>query len=337
MLSLSVIIPSHKRGDLLRACLGSVRRHMPQGTEIIVVDDGSSAATISAVAQEFEDVRVLRLDRRGGFCVAANAGIAAATHPIVEMLNDDTEVCSGWAEAALAAFTDVSIGAVAPLVLRWPDGATVDSAGDRYHLGGVAGKHGHGQTLRPEHLRPRFVFGASASCAFYRRDALIRVADGRERPPWRSGTPRRAFPTVGAFPESFGAYFEDVDLSFRLHWAGYRVLFEPRACVLHHVSASYGNRPDAALVEQQSHNEELVFWRNLPAAALLRAVPLHLAVLLGKAWRRWRRGELLPFLRGRLRVLCDLPALRRHRRQLRQWGHAADVAAWHIDRSLRPI
>jgi GT2 family glycosyltransferase len=316
MFALSIIIPSHNRGDLLRACLGSVQRHMPQDAELIVVDDASVAGAISAVAQEFEGVRTVRLDRRGGFCVAANAGIAAATHPIVELLNDDTEVCPGWAQAALAAFADESIGAVAPLVLRWQDGVTVDSAGDRYHLGGVAGKHGHGQPLRPEHLRPRFVFGASASSAFYRQEALLRV---------------------GAFPESFGAYFEDVDLSFRLHWGGYRVLYEPRSRVLHHVSASYGQRPDAAVLERQSRNEELVFWRNLPAAALLRALPLHLAVLLGKAWRRWRQGELLPFLRGRLRVLCELPALRRHRRRLRRWGTAADVTAWQLDRSFRLI
>ena len=132
-------------------------------------------------------MRVQRLERHGGFCVAANAGIAVASRPVVELLNDDTEVCSGWADEALTAFADASIGAVAPLVLRWPGGqpgaAQIDSAGDRYSLGGVAGKHGHGQTLSPEYLRPRFVFGASASSAFYRRTALLRV---------------------GGFPESFG-------------------------------------------------------------------------------------------------------------------------------------
>src|SRR5205823_3453670 len=128
-----------------------------------------------------------------------------------------------------------------------------------YYLGGVAGKRGHGEPLGPAYLRACRVFGASGSSAFYRRDVLLRV---------------------GAFPETFGAYFEDVDLSFRLHRAGYQVCFEPAARVLHRVSASYG-RPRRRLLEQQSRNEELVFWRNLPAAALTRAVPLHLAVLAG--------------------------------------------------------
>ena len=311
-LSLSIVIPSHNRPDLLRACLESVSRHRPAGTEVVVVDDASRDGAASAVAREFAGVRVQRRDRRGGFCVAANTGIAAAGGAIVELLNDDTEVCAGWAEAALAAFADSSVGAVAPLVLHWPGTATVDSAGDRYFLGGVAGKHGHGAP-QAGYLRPRFVFGASASSAFYRRAALDRV---------------------GAFPESFGAYFEDVDLSFRLHWAGYRIRFEPAARVLHHVSASYGGRPSAALLEQQSRNEELVFWRNLPSSCLVRALPLHLAVLLAKAWRRWRHGELLPFLRGRLQVLRHLPALRQHRRWLRRLGKPARVEDWHVERSL---
>src|SRR5262249_19403901 len=151
------------------------------------------------------------------------------------------------------------------------------------------------------------------SSAFYRREALLRA---------------------GAFPESFGAYFEDIDLSFRLHWTGYRVFFEPRSCVLHRVSASYGARPAPALLEQQSRNEELVFWRNLPGGPLLRALPRHLAVLAAKAWRRWRCGELLPFLRGRFQVLRQLPALWAHRRSLRRLGRPAAPEDWLVDRSF---
>jgi GT2 family glycosyltransferase len=311
---LSIVIPSHNRPDLLRACLGSVLRHMPSDTEVVVVDDASPDGTVGAAAREFAGVRIERLERRGGFCIAANTGLRASCGEIVELLNDDTEVCAGWADAALETFADPRVGAVAPLVLRWPGGppgqATIDSAGDRYYLGGVAGKHGHGEVLRPDHLRPRFVFGASASSAFYRREALL---------------------MAGAFPESFGAYFEDVDLSFRLHWASYRVFFEPRSRVLHHVSASYGARPDASLLEQQSRNEELVFWRNVPGGALLRALPLHLAVVAAKAWRRWRCGELLPFLRGRFQALRQLTALRAHRRQLYRLGRPAAPEEWLVD------
>jgi GT2 family glycosyltransferase len=307
--ALSVIIPSHNRPELLRLCLASVVRCAPADPEVMVVDDGSPGAQASAVAADFAGVRVLRLPRRAGFCAAANTGIAATTGEVVELLNDDTEVTPGWAEAALACFADPAVGAVAPLVLCWPDGARVDSAGDRYYLGGVAAKRGHGAALAEVDLRRGSVFGASASSAFYRRSAL------------------RA---VGTFPETFGAYFEDIDLAFRLQRAGYRAVFEPAARVLHRVSASYG-RPRRRLLEQQSCNEERVFWRNLPGRALVRALPRHLAVLAAKAWRRWQEGTLTPFVCGRLRLLGEIPALLCHRRQLRRLGPAADVAAWQVE------
>jgi GT2 family glycosyltransferase len=309
---LSVIIPSHNRADLLRLCLASVLRHAPAGAEVVVVDDGSPDGAVSEAALTFPGVRVLRREKQSGFCAAANAGLRTATHPIVELLNDDTEVEAGWADAALKWFADPTVAAVAPLVLRRSDddvSPRIDSAGDRYYLGGVAGKRGHGRTVEAEYLQARSVFGASASSAFYRRDAVL---------------------AAGGFPESFGAYFEDVDLSFRLHWAGYRVVYEPASRVWHRVSASYGP-PCRRLLEQQARNEERVFWRNLPRGLLLRALPLHLAVLAGKGWRRWREGQLLPFLRGKLGVLGEAAELFRYRRQLHTSGTGRDWPAWGVE------
>lgn len=306
---LSVVIPSHRRADLLAGCLRSVTRWAPVAAEIIVVDDASPNAAVSAVAARFPAVRCVRCPRRAGFCAAANHGIAAARGVVVELLNDDTEVAPRWANAALAHFADSAVAAVAPLVLVGP-APRIDSAGDRYYRGGIAGKRGHGEPLSAAYLQAGPVFGASASSAFYRRDVLLRV---------------------GAFPEEFGAYFEDIDLAFRIRRAGFTVIYEPRARVFHHVSASYG-RPRRRLLEQQSLNEERVFWRNLPRRDLIRAFPSHLAVLAAKAERRWREGGLAPFLLGRLRLFGELPRLWEHRRRLRRLGPEADLAAWGVER-----
>jgi GT2 family glycosyltransferase len=311
---LSIVIPSHVRADLLRRCLASVTKHAPPGSEVIVVDDGSPRGCVSRVAESYPAVRVVRLARRGGFSVAANAGIQAARNAIVELLNDDTEVTAGWANAALAHFADPPVAAVAPLVLCWPDESRIDSAGDSYYLGGVARKRAHGKPVSYADSKPRRVFGASASSAFYRRSALLQV---------------------GGFPESFGAYFEDVDLAFRLQRAGYQAIFEPSSRVRHRVSASYGTR-DRRVLEQQSCNEERVFWRNLPARALWRALPRHLAVLAAKAWLRCEEGTLAPFLCGRLRILGEVPALWRHRRQVRALGTTAHVEEWCVDSRYYP-
>ena len=315
MHTLSVIIPSYSRPDLLARCLASLRRNAPLSTEIIVVDDASENMCVSDVAAKFKGVKVIRTPKRLGFCKAANLGVQSASHEVVELLNDDTEVCAGWAEMALDAFEDPKVAAVAPLVLRWPgqiEGrAIIDSAGDAYFASGVATKRGNGQVIEEKWMVPGPVFGASGSSAFYRREVFLKV---------------------GAYPESFGAYFEDVDLSFRLHWAGYDVVFQPCSKVLHRVSSSYGNPGlNRKLLESQSLNEERVYWRNIPYQLLLRTRPLHLLALLAKAWRRGTEGTLLPFLMGKLSFMREIPAILAHRRKLQIDNPRADHQRWCLE------
>jgi GT2 family glycosyltransferase len=274
------------------------------------VDDASEGGRISATAKEFAGVRALWLPSRRGFCGAVNVGVAAACGEIVQLLNDDTEVTRGWADAALACFSDAAVGAVAPLVLVGPAAERIDSAGDRYFIGGIAAKRGKDKPAAFSSQFSRQVFGASGSSAFYRRTALLRI---------------------GGFPEEFTAYFDDVDVAFRLQRAGWQAVFEPASRVLHRVSASYG-KPRGRLLEQQSLNEERVFWRNLPGPDLLRALPLHVAVLAAKAWRRWREGSLVPFLRGRLSVLGEISQILHHRRMLARLGPALPVECWGVER-----
>jgi len=281
--SLSIVIPSAMRADLLARCLSSVVGYAPGQTEIIVVDDGSPDGIASDVACRFHGVRVLRLPQTAGFCIAANVGIASATGEVVELLNDDTEVTPGWATAALARFERKDTVAVAPLVLQLsPDRSNVliDSAGDEYDYGGFARKRFHDQPLTAENGAVREakpVWGASASAAFYRREALV---------------------AAGMFPPDFGAYFEDVDLAHRLQPFG-TTWFEPGCTVWHRVSSSYGRAQNAALLEQQSRNEERVFWRNVTGMRLLANLPRHVAVLVAKAAKRWQEGQFSPWISGR--------------------------------------
>ena len=291
---LSVVIPSRERVDLLACCLRAVLAHAPAETEVVVVDDASPEGCVARCAASFPGVRVVSLATPSGFCIAANTGLRAATASAVQLLNDDAEPTAGWAEPALLALELPGIAAVAPLVLLGSPGSDpvrIDSAGDGYTLGGIAHKIHHGRKLAEVNLRPGPVFGASGAAAFYRRDVVL---------------------SLGGFHEPFGAYFEDVDLAFRLHWAGWGVWFEPTSRVWHRGGASHG-RPAGTLLEQQSRNEELVFWRNMPARWMWRALPAHLLVLAGKALRRLNEGTLVPFLRGRWRAWMQVSAVMRHR------------------------
>jgi hypothetical protein len=73
-----------------------------------------------------------------------------------------------------------------------------------------------------------------------------------------------------------------------------------------------------------ARNAELVFWANLPAAALALALVPHFAFVLAQAAWRLARGRLRPFLAGKQDAFLAWPEIRA-RRQLR--GALAQGAA----------
>ena len=290
----SVVIPTYNGRALLEICLASIQRHLPRdlAVEVVVADDASTDGTAQWIADTHPWVRYVRLEQNGGFCASSNAGIAAARGEFIQLLNNDTEVTAGWIEAGLAPFSDPQVGSVAPLVLVRSDPSRVDSAGDSYAIVGWPSKRGHGEpsSLWEEHPSGP-VFGASGSSAFYRADVL------------------RA---VGAYDPSFGSYYEDVDLAFRLRWAGYSCVYAPASRILHEVSASYDHgRP--ALQRRMSRNAEILFWTDLPLRWLCAAMLPHLAFVSAQGLWRLLRGRAKPFLMGKLDAIREVPSFRRRR------------------------
>jgi GT2 family glycosyltransferase len=293
----SIVIPTFNGKHLLRTCLASIERHLASNqtreVEIVVVDDASDDGTLEWLRHRHPRIVAVALPRNSGFCAAANAGIGAARGRFIQLLNNDTEVTPGWLDAGLAPFVDPTVGAVAPLVLVRSDPARVDSAGDSCTLAGRPLKRGHGQPATDWCQRgTEEVLSASGSSAFYRREALRRV---------------------GGFDPIYGSYYEDVDLGFRLRWAGYRCVFQPRSTILHEISATYDHRLPG-LQRRLARNSELLFWNNFPAATLAVAFVPHLGLLLAQAAWRLVRLRFLPFYLGKLDALRAVPEILQRRR-----------------------
>src|SRR5262245_24292818 len=92
--AISVIIPTWKRGDLLRKCLQALHEQSFADFEIAIVSSGAGEWAES-LAREF-GARVLRLPENRGFAKAINAGIEASQSPFIVLLNDDAELDSAW-------------------------------------------------------------------------------------------------------------------------------------------------------------------------------------------------------------------------------------------------
>ena len=90
----SVVVPVYNAGEYIQPCIESLLgQSLPAGEyEVIFVDDGStddSLATLSAVAEQHEHVRVIPMENSGWPGKPRNVGTAAATGEYVQYVDQD--------------------------------------------------------------------------------------------------------------------------------------------------------------------------------------------------------------------------------------------------------
>lgn len=173
--------------------------------EVIIVDDGSQPP-LPVVA----GARVLRLRSNVGPAVARNAGLAAATTPLVAFVDTDVELRCGWLQRLVGHFADDRVGLVAPRVA---------SAGGDGRLARYEQRHSP-LDLGPEpgRIAPGTRVGYVPAAALVVRAAALREITGFDRD-LRTG--------------------EDVDAVWRLAEAGWRCRYEPAAVVHHRPRSSW--------------------------------------------------------------------------------------------------
>ena len=90
--TVSVVIPTHNRAELLKRAINSVLRQTFEDFELIVVDDASSDNT-PEVVESINDsrIRYVRLKKNSGGPVARNTGIKKARGEFIALLDDDDE------------------------------------------------------------------------------------------------------------------------------------------------------------------------------------------------------------------------------------------------------
>ena len=105
MPAISVILPVHNRADVLGRAIESVLGQELGDFELIVVDDGSSDAS-AALAKSFGDqrIKVIALGENRGGNVARNAGIRAASSPLIAFLDSDDRYLPAKLAFAVAEF-----------------------------------------------------------------------------------------------------------------------------------------------------------------------------------------------------------------------------------------
>jgi GT2 family glycosyltransferase len=227
-MTVSLVIPTRDRADLLQRCIDTIRQHTDwPKLEIIVIDNGSveeaTHAYFDRIAQD--GVRVLAMPGPFNYANLNNRAIAQAGGEIVGLVNNDIEALHpGWLDEIVSQLLRPGVGAVGAKLL-WPNGM-VQHGGVLLGVGNVAGHFGnrlldadwgdHGRNQLAQQ-----VSGCTAACLFLRRQDYLALG----------GMDGHAFPVA----------FNDVDLCLKVRAAGKAIVWAPHARLLHAESASRGH------------------------------------------------------------------------------------------------
>ena len=249
---LSVTICSWNTRDDLRVCLQSLRDVAHEARfEVIVVDNNSEDQSAQMVEAEFPEVNLIALSVNLGFGKGHNKAFEAATGAVLFPLNSDAFVHEGCFTRILNFLrTDRNIGIVGPKLLN-PDGSLQYSA-RRFPTPMAA-------LFRNTPLGKLFPKNK------YTRDYLMTdwAHDEPRDVDWVSGAAfaftRELYEKNGGFDERFFMFLEDVDLCYRAHEAGKRVVYLPEAVVTHKIGSSTDKAPNRMI--NQFHHSMLLFYK----------------------------------------------------------------------------
>src|SRR5438477_9589690 len=91
----TAIIVTFNSEAWIESCLASITTKAGAETEIIVVDNGSSDATVEVAGHVAAQARVHALGENRGFAVAANIGARHALGRYLLLVHPDAELCDG--------------------------------------------------------------------------------------------------------------------------------------------------------------------------------------------------------------------------------------------------
>jgi cellulose synthase/poly-beta-1,6-N-acetylglucosamine synthase-like glycosyltransferase len=195
----SVVVAVYNAEDTLRDCVESLLQldYRSDRLELLCVDNASTDGTPGILAAYGSRLRILREAKRGP-AAARNEGLRHATGEIVAFSDADCVVDRAWLRHLLTPLCDRAVGAVGGKILSRRPCNSIEAFGQQVH--------DHDRAIN--RFAPPYIITMNWAS---RLDVL------------------RA---VGLFNEDF-LRCSDVDLSYRLVQAGYRLVYEPRAVIYH--------------------------------------------------------------------------------------------------------
>lgn len=247
---LSVAIVTHDGRRHLARLLDSLRRQ--EGglgdVEVLVVDNASRDGTIRWLARAFPEGRVIVNDSNRGFAGPCNQAADAARGAWLAFVNNDAVLDPGWLSAMRARAHSGAADAYSGKILS-RDGRRVLFAGGGLNFYGAGFQAGYGVPVEAWRDGPEDLLFPCGAAMIVRRDVFL---------------------DAGGFDPDYFAYYEDVDLGWRLRLFGRRILYAPEAVARHVHQGTSRRFPSAKTFFHCERNVLLTLVKNLSEENLYR-------------------------------------------------------------------
>jgi len=216
--TLSYCVVNTNGRDYLLACLGAIERTHPQAVEheILVLDNASDDGSADAVRAREGDIRLIELEQRTGKAENDSTLMREAKGKYCLLLNEDSELRPGAAEALVGALDADPKAAAATAQLLNSTGAPVPCAwrfpGVGTALAGALFLH-RWLTVQSKGSSTRRVDWGQSSALLVRREVAAQV---------------------DYMDPAFFVYYDECDFAKRLAETGWHSLYVPAAEAIHH-------------------------------------------------------------------------------------------------------
>lgn len=252
-IKISIVIPNWNGAFLMRKYLPKViaaKKHIKNNIiEIVIVDDASTDESVSLLESQFKnDVRLVKHKTNRRFAAAVNTGVRFAKGTHICLLNTDVVPTANFLEEVVPHLLDKNVF-----------GVTLHEKGYGPATGIFDGYLKHASGKENNETRETLWISGGSGVFSKRIWKELKGLDGELYAPF---------------------YWEDVDLGYRAHKRGYKLLWEPASVVFHnHESINSTNFNKGYLSRVKERNELLFIWRNVTSSIMTKK---HRAALINR-------------------------------------------------------
>lgn len=304
--SVVAVVVSHNPGAWFEECLRSLRDQTYEGLSVLVLDNASAVDPTPRIARVLPSAYVRRLYSNMGFGAAVNQARGMVEGAAFYLLcHDDVALDADAVRTMVLEAFRSNAGLVGPKLVGWEDPEIILEVGAATDKVGVRAPYAEpGELDQEQHDAVRDVFVVTGGAQLVRADL---------------------FEHLGGFDPEISMVGEDLDLSWRAHVAGARVLVVPAARARHRQSLSERRPPEGVRRLQVRHRVRTMlicysFWTRLrvvPQALLLAMVDALAGMVSG---RTGHFADIVEAWTWNLRYLGSLRMQRRALRKVRAVG-----------------